>query len=108
MAATPLPAGALGTETPDAAGARLAAIVQSSDDAIVSKDLDGTIVSWNPAAERIFGYSESEAVGQSILLIIPADLRDEEERVLSQIRKGREVPHFETVRRRKDGELIPI
>jgi PAS domain S-box-containing protein len=92
----------------DAAAARLAAIVHSSDDAIVSKDLDGTIVSWNPAAERMFGYTAAEAVGRSIRLIVPADRQAEEDHVLASIRAGTEVAHFETVRVRKDGSLIPI
>jgi PAS domain S-box-containing protein len=79
----------------------LAAIVESSDDAICSKDLDGTITSWNRAAERMFGYSAEEAIGQSIRLIIPADRQSEEDHVLSRIRRGETVGHFETVRRRK-------
>src|SRR5438105_2646344 len=87
---------------------RLAAIVASSDDAIVSKDLTGTITSWNPAAERIFGYTEAEAIGRSIRMIIPADRQDEEDEVLSRIRRGDRVDHYETIRRRKDGTLIPV
>ena len=86
----------------------LAAIVQSSDDAIVSKDLDGTITSWNPAAERMFGYTAAEAVGRSIRIIIPAERQAEEDEVLSRIGRGLSVDHFETIRRRKDGSLIPI
>src|SRR5258706_10806990 len=92
----------------DVLRARLAAIVDSSDDAIVSKTLDGVITSWNPAAERLFGYSAGEAIGQHILLIIPADRRSEEEDVLSRLRRGEKIDHFETVRRTKDGRLIPI
>jgi PAS domain S-box-containing protein len=88
--------------------ARLAAIVEGSDDAIVAKDLTGVITSWNRAAERIFGYSAAEAVGQSILLIIPEDRHDEERQVLARIRRGEAVKHFETVRRRKDGTLFPV
>jgi PAS domain S-box-containing protein len=87
---------------------RLGAIVDSSDDAIVSKDLNGIIQTWNRAAERMFGYSASEAIGQSITLIIPHDRLSEEDEVLSRIRSGRPVDHFETIRRRKDGTLIPI
>jgi PAS domain S-box-containing protein len=90
------------------AARRLAAIVQSSDDAIVSKDLNGIVTSWNPAAERMFGYSAAEAVGRSILLIIPDDRRGEEDDVLAHIRRGERVEHFETIRRRKDGTFIPI
>ena len=92
----------------DALRARLAAIVDSSDDAIISKTLEGVITSWNRAAERLFGYSAGEAIGQHILLIIPADRRSEEEDVLSRLRRGEKIDHFETVRRTKDGRLIPV
>ena len=88
--------------------ALLAAIVESSDDVIVSKTLDGTITSWNPAAERTFGYTAAEAVGQNIRLIIPADRWSEEDTVLARIRKGERVDHFETIRRAKDGRLINV
>jgi PAS domain S-box-containing protein len=87
---------------------RLAAIVQSSDDAIVSKDLDGIIRSWNPGAERMFGYTASEAIGRSIHIIVPTDRREEQEEVLRRLRRGESVDHFETIRVRKDGTLIPI
>ena len=86
----------------------LAAIVSSSDDAIVSKDLNGIVISWNEAAERMFGYTAEEAIGQSIRLIIPADRQTEEDEVLRRIRAGKSVRHFDTVRVRKDGSLIPI
>jgi len=86
----------------------LAAIVQSSEDAIVSKTLEGIVTSWNLAAERMFGYSATEMIGRSITVIIPRDRLNEEERVLSSIRHGRSVDHFETIRRRKDGSLIDI
>jgi PAS domain S-box-containing protein len=86
----------------------LARVVESSDDAIVSKDLNGIIISWNRAAERIFGYSALEAVGQSIRMIIPADRQAEEDMVLARIRAGESVTHFETVRQRKDGTFVPI
>jgi PAS domain S-box-containing protein len=92
----------------DEALLHLGAIVASSDDAIVSKDLDGIIKSWNPGAERIFGYSAAEAIGKSIRLIIPADRQGEEEEVLRRIRSGKRVDHFETVRQRRDGSLLPI
>ena len=92
----------------DEAQARLAAVVDSSDDAIVSKTLEGIITSWNRAAERLFGFSAAEAVGQSIYIIIPTDRRAEEEMVLRRIRAGQMVDHFETVRRRKDGALVEI
>jgi len=87
---------------------RLAAIIQSSDDAIVSKDLDGMIKSWNPAAEKMFGFTAAEAVGRSITIIIPADRLHEEDTVLGRIRRGLTVDHFETVRMRKDGSRLGI
>ncbi len=86
----------------------LAKVVESADDAIVSKSLDGIVLSWNQAAERIFGYTAAEAIGQSIRLIIPEDRQPEEDDVLATIRAGRSVTHYETVRRRKDGTLVPI
>ena len=92
----------------DRAARRLAAIVESSDDAIVSKDLNGVITSWNQAAERMFGYSPAEVVGESIRIIIPHDRLHEEGEVLSRIRRGEKVDHFETLRRHKSGTLIPI
>ena len=87
---------------------RLAAIVESAEDAIVSKDLDGIIQSWNQGAERIFGYTAEEAIGRSIVIVIPDDRLDEEAEVLTRIRAGLAVEHFETVRRRKDGSPIDI
>jgi len=87
---------------------RLAAIVESSDDAIISKDLDGIVTSWNPAAERMFGYTASEMIGRSIRTIIPADRQAEEDEVLNRIRNGIRVDHFETIRQRKNGTKIPI
>jgi len=87
---------------------RLAAIVESAEDAIVSKDLDGIIQSWNHGAERIFGYTAEEAIGRSITIVIPDDRLDEEAEVLRRIRAGLAVEHFETVRRRKDGSPIDI
>ncbi len=94
-------------EQSNRASQRLAAIVQSSDDAIISKDLNGVIMSWNPAAERMFGYSESEAVGQSITLILPLDRRTEEDQVLGHIRAGEPV-EMETVRQHRSGSRIDI
>jgi PAS domain S-box-containing protein len=85
-----------------------AKIVESSDDAIISKDLDGIIQSWNPAAERMFGYAPEEAIGRSIRMIIPQDRQSEEDFVLSQIRSGKAISHYETVRQRRDGTAIPI
>ncbi|MEO9341054.1 PAS domain S-box protein [Mesorhizobium sp. SB112] len=89
-------------------GRLLAAIVQSSQDAIVSKDLNGIVTSWNRAAEEIFGYSAAEMIGQSITRIIPNDRLEEEIYVLDNIRRGQRVEHYETLRRRSDGKLIPI
>ncbi|HZZ76870.1 MAG TPA: PAS domain S-box protein [Gemmataceae bacterium] len=86
----------------------LAAIVESSLDAIVSKSLDGTIQSWNLAAQRLFGYSAQEAVGKNITLIIPADRTQEEEQIIRRIRAGERVDHFDTVRMRKDGQPIHV
>ncbi len=88
--------------------ALLSAIVESSDDAIISKDLDGVITSWNRAAERIFGYSAREAIGQSMTMLIPADRLLEETYVSERIRHGERVEHFETVRRRKNGTMVQI
>ena len=85
-----------------------AAIIASSDDAIVSKTLDGTVVTWNPAAERLFGYTAAEIVGRSIRIIVPPDRQPEEDRVLSAVRRGEIIDHFETLRQRKDGTLVPI
>jgi PAS domain S-box-containing protein len=86
----------------------LASIVDSSDDAIVSKNLDGIITSWNSGAERVFGYSASEAVGQPITLVIPHDRQSEEREILTRIRRGERIDHFETVRQRKNGSLIVV
>lgn len=86
----------------------LAAIVDSSDDAIVSKSLDGIITSWNRSAERIFGYTAAEAIGRPITMIVPSDRQDEEPKILARLRVGDRVDHFETVRVRKDGTLIDI
>jgi PAS domain S-box-containing protein len=96
------------TDRTDAVARRLAAIVESSDDAIISKDLNGIVQSWNQAAERIFGYTADEMIGTSIRRIIPDDRQHEEDAVLSAIRAGRRVDHFETVRRARDGRLLPI
>jgi PAS domain S-box-containing protein len=88
--------------------ARLAAIVETSDDAIISKSLDGVITSWNAGAERLFGYRPEEAIGKSITLIIPEDCQEEETRMLRKLRSGELVEHYETVRRGKDGRLIHV
>ena len=87
---------------------RLAAIVDSSDDAIVGKDLNSIVTSWNAAAERMFGYSAEEMIGTSVRLLIPDDRQHEEDDVLSRITSGRRLEHYETIRRRKDGTLVPV
>jgi PAS domain S-box-containing protein len=84
----------------------LASLVQSSDDAIVSKNLDGIITSWNKGAERVFGYTAEEAIGQPITIVIPQDRQDEERTILTRIRRGERIEHFETVRQRKHGSII--
>jgi PAS domain S-box-containing protein len=86
----------------------LAAIVESSHDAIVSKSLTGVITSWNKGAEQLFGYAAEEAVGQNITLIIPPERRNEEKMILEQLTRGERVDHFETVRMRKDGSLLDV
>ena len=85
-----------------------AAIIQSSDDAIIGTSLDGVIESWNPGAEKIFGYTSSEAIGNSLMILIPADRANEEVDIVSRISHGRRESHFETTRRRKDGQLISV
>ena len=86
----------------------LAAIVEFSDDAIVSKNLDGIIINWNTGAQRVFGYTAAEAVGQPITILIPADRQSEEREILTRIRRGERIDHFETIRQRKDGTLIVV
>jgi PAS domain S-box-containing protein len=115
VAGTPPSTGPTPSIPPDAAvrlrqeaQARLAAIVESSDDAIVSKTLDGIVRTWNRGAERIFGYSAAEMVGRPIQTIIPPDRLEEEPRILERLRRGERVDHFETVRRRKDGTQIEV
>ena len=87
---------------------RLAAIVESSNDAIIGKDLDGIIMSWNKGAERIFGYTAEEAKGRPVTILIPADRLAEEDVILGQIRRGEPLEHYETLRQRKDGSLVEI
>ena len=87
---------------------RLASIVQSSDDAIISKDLNGIITSWNRGAERLFGYSADEVVRRSVTILIPPDRISEEPSILERLRRGERIDHYETVRRRKDGSLVDI
>lgn len=97
-----------GQEAPHEYYRFLAAIVESSDDAIITKDLNGTITSWNQAAERLFGYTAGEAIGKPVSMLIPEDRRDEEPNILGHLRKGQRIDHYETVRRRKDGSLLNI
>src|SRR5262245_46490300 len=87
---------------------RLAALGEASDAAIISKDLNGIITSWNEAAERMFGYTTDEAIGQSIRMLIPQDLQSEEDVVLAKIRVGEKIDHYETVRQRKDGTRLAV
>jgi two-component system CheB/CheR fusion protein len=87
---------------------RLAAIVESSDDAIVSKDVHGRVTSWNRAAERLFGYTAAEMIGQPILRLIPPGREEEEKEILDRIRSGQPIQHFETLRRRKDGSEVEV
>ncbi|MFT3883177.1 MAG: PAS domain S-box protein [Gemmatales bacterium] len=92
-----------------AAAARLlASIVESSEDAIISKTLDGTIQSWNAAAERLFGYRAEQAVGRNITLVIPADRLDEETRILAQLRAGKRIEAYDTIRMRSDGRPVHV
>jgi PAS domain S-box-containing protein len=90
------------------AAQRLAAIVESSDDAIVSKDLDGIIATWNPGAERLFGYTAEEAIGEPVTMLIPPDHLDEEPEILARIRRGERIDNYETIGRRKDGSPVDI
>jgi PAS domain S-box-containing protein len=85
-----------------------AAIVESSDDAILSKDLNGVITSWNNGAQRIFGYTAEEAVGKPVTILIPIDRHDERPMIFDRIRRGERIEHYETIRQRKDGSLIYI
>ena len=86
----------------------IASIVESSDDVIISKNLDGIIISWNKGAERVFGYTAEEAIGQPITIVIPEDRHDEERQILTRIRRGERIERYETLRRRKHGSLIAV
>ncbi|MEH2461199.1 sensor histidine kinase [Nostoc sp.] len=98
----------LATEQAEEALFHLAAIVESSEDAIISKTLDGVIISWNLGAERLFGYKAQEAIGQSVTMLLPVERMTEEAQIIQELRQGKRVEHFETVRQRKDGTLIDI
>ena len=87
---------------------RLVAAIESSEDAIITKSLEGVIVTWNAGAKRMFGYSRDEVIGQPITILIPEDHIDEEPSILARLRRGERIEHYETVRRRKDGTLIDI
>src|SRR5262252_4342300 len=98
-----------GDKTPrEDTGLWFTAIVDSSNDAIISKRLDGVITTWNAAAEKLFGYSEAEAVSQPITLIIPADLHEEEKDILRQLRAGKRIEHYETRRVTRDGRFLDV
>ena len=90
------------------ANARLAALVESSDDAIIAKDLDGTILSWNAGSERLFGYRAEDAIGKPITLLIPPELQEEEEQILRRLSAGERIEHFDTVRLARDGRRIEV
>jgi PAS domain S-box-containing protein len=92
----------------DEARSRLAAIIESSDDAILSKSLDGVITSWNAGAERLFGYTADETIGQPVMMLMPRDRFNEEPNILERIRRGERVDHYETIRRHKDGTLLNV
>jgi PAS domain S-box-containing protein len=94
--------------SPEFLAQHLAAIVESSDDAIISKDLNGIIQTWNRGAERVFGYTADEVIGQPVTILIPVDRIDEEPGILARIRRGERIDHYETVRKHKDGSLIDI
>jgi PAS domain S-box-containing protein len=96
------------TVTVPSPDAFFAAIVNSSSDAIISKDLNGIVTSWNKGAERVFGYTAAEIVGRPVSTLFPPDRVDEEPNILARIRRGELIDHYETVRRRKDGTLIDI
>jgi PAS domain S-box-containing protein len=94
--------------SPDGVRTFLAALIESSEDAIISKDLNGIISSWNGGAQRIFGYTAAEIVGQSILKLIPPELHSEEEQILTKVRAGERIEDHATTRIRKNGERFPI
>jgi PAS domain S-box-containing protein len=96
------------TKTAEEARFRYAAIVESSDDAIISKNLDAVIVSWNPGAQHIFGYAEKEVLGQPITILIPPEQWDEEEEILAKLKAGKRIEHFETIRVTKTGKKVDV
>src|SRR5689334_18224917 len=86
----------------------LAAVVQSSDDAIITKDLNGIITTWNKSAQRLFGYTAEEAIGKPVAMLIPEGRPNEESNILERLRRGERIDHYETIRRHKDGTLLDI
>lgn len=104
----PMARSADGSDPDDRIAQHYAAIIESSEDAILSKDLCGVILTWNEGAERLFGFTAEEAIGKPVTIIIPPDRLEEEPRILDEIRRGERIRHFETVRRRKDGSPIDI
>src|SRR5262245_52519652 len=94
--------------SPELAQYWLAALIESADDAVISKTLDGIITSWNAGAQRIFGYTPEEVIGKSVTILIPPDHLDEEPAILARLRAGDRIEHYETIRRTKDGRLIDI
>ncbi|RWA62385.1 PAS domain S-box protein [Mesorhizobium sp. M1C.F.Ca.ET.193.01.1.1] len=99
---------AIERERAETTAARLSALVESSDDAIIATDMDGSITDWNNGAERLYGYSRNEIIGRPLTLLIPPDRQKEDREMLARIRNGEHVEHFETVRLRKDGSIVPI
>ncbi|HWW76195.1 MAG TPA: PAS domain S-box protein, partial [Pyrinomonadaceae bacterium] len=95
-------------QSPAVAAYWLRAVVDSADDAVITKTLEGVITSWNPGAQRLFGYTADEVIGKPVTILFPEDHIDEEPAILARIRRGERVEHYETVRRRKDGTLIDI
>ena len=95
-------------QNPELAPYWLAALIESADDAIISKTIDGIITSWNKGAERIFGYTSDETIGKPITIIIPEDHLEEEPVILARLRAGQRIEHFETIRVRKDGQLVDV
>jgi PAS domain S-box-containing protein len=96
------------TSLPESASQILRSIVENSDDAIITKNLDGIISSWNKSAERVFGYTAEEVIGKPVTILIPPERQDEEPAILARIRRGERIDHYETIRQRKDGSLIDI
>src|SRR6476620_58653 len=97
-----------GGSPPEELQSRLAAVVESSDDAILSMTLEAIVTTWNKGAERMFGYTAQEMIGKSVTLILPQDRLNEEPAMLERLKRGERVEHYETLRRRKDGTLIYV